>query len=441
MEEEKKFIEKYIVGDTPCVLALSGGPDSMCLLHLLYSLHKNVICVHINHKTRKECEEEYAFVKNYLQKLNIPLVYHEINSYEKGKFTENEARQIRYQKFLEVCHEYHSNILLTAHHGDDLTETILMRLLRGSSLKGYAAIKQVSNYEDVTLLRPLLTRNKKEIYSYLKKQNIPFVHDKSNDSNDYIRNRIRHEILPLLEKENPYYYQKFLSFSEILQEKTSLIDEEISKVKKDVLVNDRIDITRFKNYSKAMQTAFCEDYLYQIYQENITKLTKKHLNIFMNLLLSKKDNAYYEFPMDYLFIKNEGYAFLKRKEIIKPFCYLLEDYLVLDDKSVVEKKEKYTEKSNFEIHLNSKDITLPLYIKSRENGMKMEVKNLNGTRKINDILIDNKLTKEEKDRMPILVDSSGKVLWILGIKKSKYDIDKDKSYDIIYKYKKKEEEK
>ena len=161
----------------------------------------------------------------------------------------------------------------------------------------------------------------------------------------------------------------------------------------------------------------------------------------MNLLLSKKDNAYYEFPMDYLFIKNEGYAFLKRKEIIKPFCYLLEDYLVLDDKSVVEKKEKYTEKSNFEIHLNSKDITLPLYIKSRENGMKMEVKNLNGTRKINDILIDNKLTKEEKDRVPILVDSSGKVLWILGIKKSKYDIDKDKSYDIIYKYKKKEEEK
>ena len=342
MEEEKKFIEKYIVGDTPCVLALSGGPDSMCLLHLLYSLHKNVICVHINHKTRKECEEEYAFVKNYLQKLNIPLVYYEINSYEKGKFTESEARQIRYQKFLEVCHEYHSNILLTAHHGDDLTETILMRLLRGSSLKGYAGIKQVSNYEDVTLLRPLLTRNKKEIYSYLKKQNIPFVHDKSNDSNDYIRNRIRHEILPLLEKENPYYYQKFLSFSEILQEKTSLIDEEISKVKKDVLVNDRIDITRFKNYSKA---------------------------------------------------------------------------------------------------LNSKDITLPLYIKSRENGMKMEVKNLNGTRKINDILIDNKLTKEEKDRVPILVDSSGKVLWILGIKKSKYDIDKDKSYDIIYKYKKKEEEK
>lgn len=91
--------------------------------------------------------------------------------------------------------------------------------------------------------------------------------------------------------------------------------------------------------------------------------------------------------------------------------------------------------------MNSEDITLPLYIKSRENGMKMEVKNLNGTRKINDILIDNKLTKEEKDRVPILVDSSGKVLWILGIKKSKYDIDKDKSYGIIYKYKKKEEEK
>ena len=161
----------------------------------------------------------------------------------------------------------------------------------------------------------------------------------------------------------------------------------------------------------------------------------------MNLLLGKKENAYYEFPMDYLFIKNEGYAFLKKKETVKPFCYSLEDYLVLDDKSVVEKTKEYTEKSNFEIHLNSKEITLPLFIKSRENGMKMEVKNLNGTRKVNDILIDNKLTKEEKDKVPILVDSRGKVLWILGIKKSKYDIDKGKSYDIIYKYKKKEEEK
>ena len=71
-----------------------------------------------------------------------------------------------------------------------------------------------------------------------------------------------------------------------------------------------------------MQTAFCEDYLYKVYQNNITKLTKKHLNIFINLLLSKKDNAYYEFPMDYLFIKNEGYAFLKKKEITLTILFM-----------------------------------------------------------------------------------------------------------------------
>ena len=101
--------------------------------------------------------------------------------------------------------------------------------------------------------------------------------------------------------------------------------------------------------------------------------------------------------------------------------------------------DNYTEKSNNEIHLNSKELSLPLYIVKREVGMRMQVKNLLGSKKVNDILIDSKIPKEQKDLVPIMVDSKNKVLWVLGLKKSKYDIEKNGNYDIIYKYTKEEE--
>ena len=101
---------------------------------------------------------------------------------------------------------------------------------------------------------------------------------------------------------------------------------------------------------------------------------------------------------------------------------------------MVKKITEYQEKNNFEIHLNSQDIKLPLFITTRSDGMKMAVKNLNGHRKVNDILIDKKIPKEKRDQIPILIDTNGTVLWILGVSKSKYDLAKDENYDIIYKY-------
>ena len=118
---------------------------------------------------------------------------------------------------------------------------------------------------------------------------------------------------------------------------------------------------------------------------------------------------------------------------------LVTEYNVLANNHILKKVDNYTEKSNNEIHLNSKELSLPLYIVKREVGMRMQVKNLLGTKKVNDILIDSKIPKEQKDLVPIMVDSKGNVLWILGLKKSKYDIEKNGNYDIIYKYTKEEE--
>ena len=128
-----KYHEKIIVG-------VSGGPDSMCLLHLVLELkdkkNLNVICAHVNHKMRIESENEAKFVREYCENNNAIFEYYEINEYTDDNF-HNQARIKRYDFFKDLVSKYDAKYLLTAHHGDDLIETILMRIVRGSNLKGY----------------------------------------------------------------------------------------------------------------------------------------------------------------------------------------------------------------------------------------------------------------------------------------------------------------
>ena len=232
MKEEKEFLKQYIHENDVCVLALSGGPDSMCLLHLLLEIKAKIICVHINHGTRKTCERDQEFVKEYLKEYEIPLEIAKIESYKNNRFKEEEARKFRYKKFQETMTKYHAKYLLTAHHGDDLTETILMRILRGSTLEGYAGIKRKSTWKDMILLRPLLTKRKKDIYEYLEEHKIPYMEDETNELDNIRRNRIRHHILPCLERETSNYHLKMLKFSEELSEKNDLINEIVEETRK-----------------------------------------------------------------------------------------------------------------------------------------------------------------------------------------------------------------
>ncbi len=439
MNEIEKYLIQKIKPDDYCVLALSGGPDSMCLLTLLMKVTSNIICVHINHNTRDNNEKEYLFVKDYLSKKHIKLEYVKIDKYQKGKFTEEEARNIRYAKFKEIAHKYNAKFLLTAHHGDDLTETIIMRLLRGSSLEGYAGIKKETIWDNIVVLRPLISKKKKEIYEYLHSNNIPYVEDETNQSDSFLRNRIRHHILPLLEQENPKYPLKMLEFSERLQEKKQVIDDFIEKIKLEIEIDKKIDCQKFSMLSESIQKTYAEYYLKSIYQNEIGYINSKHKKIFLDCFKNSKSIYQFDFPKNFILQKADGYIWLDKKIDKNDLWLLLEDEINLPNNDIIKKIKNYEEKSNFEIHLNSKQIKLPLYITTRKKGMKMEVKNLKGHKKISDILTNSKVRGVKKDQIPILVDSNGQILWVLGIKKSKYDLEKDENYDIIYKYIKRKE--
>ena len=135
MKEVREYLNIILEKNTSVVVACSGGPDSMCLLNLVLEQREeknlNIICAHVNHKMRIESEKEAEFVKEYCEKNKIIFEYMEITEYTEDNF-HNQARIKRYDFFKEVLEKYQSKILLTAHHGDDLVETILMRIVRGS---------------------------------------------------------------------------------------------------------------------------------------------------------------------------------------------------------------------------------------------------------------------------------------------------------------------
>ena len=205
MKKASDFLNEFLKEKDICVLALSGGPDSMCLFHLLLEQKKkkdiSFICVHVDHNVRPSSKDEQEYLKKYVESYQVPIECFQIESYRKGKFTEAEGREKRYQFLKSVVQKYHANYLFTAHHADDLLETILMRMLRGSTLKGYAGLRQISTWDDVTIIRPMLRNTKVEIKEYLAKNNIFSFQDETNELDDHMRNRIRKNIIPFLQKE------------------------------------------------------------------------------------------------------------------------------------------------------------------------------------------------------------------------------------------------
>jgi len=442
MKETKEYLENLLKPTDTCILALSGGPDSMCLLDLLQKSEKKIkiICAHVNHHTREANEKEYEFIKNYLDNQNITLEYYEIKDYQQGHFNENEARIKRYNFFKQLVKKYHADYLLTAHHGDDLVETILMRLIRGSSLTGYSGIKKESIWDEVKIIRPLISASKKDILEYVKANDIPYVVDETNNSDDYLRNRLRHHILPLLEKEEKNYYKKFLQYSETLQVANRCLDKIILEKLKAIELDGKVDRSKFLNEELDFQDLIFREYVKKCYGENLNKINDKHIKNCLQVIRSPGFNEkQLSLPDKKTLFINRNIFFIDSEIEKQHYCIKCSDKTILPSGDIVQKISKYETKSNYEIHLNSKEIALPLYLTTRKSGMKMAVKNLNGHQKVSDILINKKIPKMYRDKVPILIDNNGTVLWILGVSKSKYDLENKENYDIIYKYVKRKE--
>ena len=429
---------KHLLKENDCIIvATSGGPDSMCLLHLMCELKENLslklIVAHVNHKLRKESEEEAEFVKEVCEKNNLIYEYMEILKYNDDNL-ENDARLKRYNFFDELAQKYHANYLMTAHHGDDLMETILMRLSRGSSLKGYSGFKKEQALENYTIVRPLITETKEEIKNYMDYHGYKYYIDESNFSEKYTRNRYRMHVLPFLKKEDPKVHEKFLKFSEELDLANTFIEKFIKELMPKISDSNGIKIDELLKLDKYLIRKIIEFTLAGIYIDDLFLINDKHTNLIIGMLKGKKSNNKLNLPNGYQAIKS--YNYYKTVKINKEdsYEYTLDSKLILPNHMVIKRVEEKEGKSNYILRLNSKDIALPLKVRSRHPGDKMEVKNLGGKKKIKDIYIDEKIPALKRDTIPIVTDSNNTILWLPGVKKSKFDVESNRIYDIILSY-------
>lgn len=438
MNDVLNYIEKKIKNNDTIIIGVSGGPDSMCLLHLLLNLKNrkdiNIICAHINHNVRKESEEEAQFVKQYCKNNNCIFEYMIMDTNEQGNF-ESYARKKRYDFYNKLIKKYNANYLITAHHGDDLMETILMRLTRGSNLRGYAGFKKETKQDGYELLRPLINKTKKDIDLYNDNNNVEYRIDSSNNLDDYTRNRYRHHITPLLKKENKNVHDKFLKFSDEL----FLVDEFIKKQTNIALTNtydsDKVNLQEFRKLDYLLQKRVIEYILKKEYENDISCINERHLNLCLAICKSNKANLSINLPKKKILVKRYDYLYFLEEHQNEKQEFLLDDKIILNKFETIEKLTVCDiKKSNYVLRLNSSEIKLPLKIRYKINGDSISVKNLNGQKKVKDIFINEKIPLEKRNTWPIVVDSNDTILWIPGIKKSKFDKNIDEFYDIIYKY-------
>ena len=173
----------------------------------------------------------------------------------------------------------------------------------------------------------------------------------------------------------------------------------------------------------------------EFYQDDLILINDKHIELLFNLINSKKANTTVNLPNEVLAIKSYNYLELKRvSEQIDSYEIEFNEYVELPNNRVIEKIVDTSLNSNNICRLNSSEVALPLIVRTRRLGDKISVKGLNGSKKVKDIFIDKKIKLDDRDVWPIVVDSKGVIVWLPGLKKSKYDKKKAESYDIILKY-------
>jgi len=424
--------------DDCIVVGCSTGPDSMALVDLLLKIREkfnlSLIIAHVNHNVRKESYDEEKFLKEYCEIHNLIFESMIIENYGDDNF-HNEARNIRYRFFDTIVHKYEANYLMTAHHGDDLIETILMRIVRGSNLNGYAGFKQVVDMDDYSIVRPLIYYTKKELEEYDQENGVPYFIDQSNLKDTYTRNRYRKYVLPFLKEEEKDVHLKFLKFSRSLEDASLFIEKEREKAVSRVIHDNHILIDLFKKEDSYIQRELLYYLLSEFYQDDLILLSDKHIDLLLNLIYSNKSNSSINLPNEVIARKNyNNFEILKEIDVIASYEIEFDKIVHLPNNHLIERILSTDDNSNSICRLDSKDITLPLIVRTRRVGDKMAIKGLNGTKKVKDIFIDKKIPLADRDLWPIVMDSSGRIVWIPGIKKSKFDKKKSDSYDIILKY-------
>ncbi len=433
MKEVIKYIEKLKIKENDNVIcAVSTGPDSMALLLVLKSLkdmyHFNIVVAHVNHHLRKESEKEERYIRDFCERNS--LIFEIYDYFPRDlKNLEAKAREARYEFFEKMIDKYNSKYLFTAHHSDDLIETVLMKLVRGSTINGYKGFKIEDKRNNYSLVRPLLLADKKEILKYLKEKKQKYFIDKTNKISLFTRNRYRLKIIPLLRKENPNINTSFLEYSLLLDEMNSYIDKKVDEVYENIVNNNKINLEKFNKEDIIIKKKILERFLEAEYFSDIVELNKRHLNSILSITEDYSGKKTLDMPFNKVIVREYKELYFFHETNYKKNKEILDKNKVFNMFKIYLDKDGNVD-NNFVMRLNKKDVKLPLIIRTIEEDDVISLNNL-GTKKVKDIFRDSKVKEDIRKYYPIITDSNNKTIFIPGIKKSNLLKKKTDKYDII----------
>ncbi|ALS02807.1 tRNA(Ile)-lysidine synthetase [Enterococcus silesiacus] len=438
------------------LLAISGGVDSMVLLNLMQRAaekdHLTIAVAHINHQLRGESEAEASYLESYCQEQGLVYYSKVWSALDKRKNTEARARAFRYGFFAEVMRQEGYASLFTAHHNDDQAETVLMKLTRGSALPNLVGIRARQSFGKGELIRPFLIFSKDRLEQFAKCSRIVYFEDSSNQGDAYMRNRVRHQVVPLLKKENPQFLQHITDFTEqiVLADELiqSVIEPKYERWVKKTAAGWTIQLAELKQEKTSLQTFF----LMMLFQRTIVvkdiAISQSQIQQLLNIIRQQAPQLTMDLEQGWQIVKEYDVMYIKEKQLKqdKKIVYLNENESIFLSKNEWLGLETTT--ANLEIPEAVKDWTeyslpisgqtpLPLMIRHRENGDRISL-TPNLTKRLNRLFIDRKIPNLTREQAWIILSAQEKIIWVPKIANSCLSIPKETDkilYRLLYKIK------
>ncbi|MFH1502569.1 MAG: tRNA lysidine(34) synthetase TilS [Candidatus Eisenbacteria bacterium] len=419
--------------------AVSGGPDSVCLLHVLAGLRDELEfelrVAHLDHRFRgEESRRDAEFVSDLAGRLGLPCRCEEENVpaflLSNSMSKQDAARMLRYKFLVTVSKQEYCQRIATGHNADDQAETVLMRVIRGSGPDGLAGIPPK---RDGTIIRPLIDVWRSEIESYLEEHDLPHRTDESNLESAYARNRVRNELLPVLAEYNPRISQSLVTLGRIMtgvrEHFDRLTDEALPRVVKSTRLGQfALDSTVLSGYDEALQRSVFRRVL-ETLRPDLPPPSFRHVESIAELLRRNEVGVAAELPdgakarLEHgclTLSTGEGPPGLPELELPAPGVACFEDAGLSITAELVDRQELRgapEETMDDDAVFDWDRLSPPLRIRGRRQGDRFCPFGMEGTKTVKQFLIDSKVAASLRDAVPLVLDLEG-ILWLAGMRRS-----------------------
>ncbi len=433
--------KSLIEADDSILLGVSGGPDSLTMLDLFDRIRHNfnleIVVFHLNHKFRNEAEEEAEFVAEFCSKLRIKAIIEEFDVpslvEDEGLSPEEAARQVRFDRMKKQADNLNIKKIALAHNKNDLVETIFLHIFRGTGLKGLSGIDPVNEVSGFKFIHPLLNIYRQEIEDYCQYRGLKPRHDPTNEKTIYTRNKIRHDIIPYIEREiNPGLKNVMYQMSNIVREENEFLDQQADKELKEIVIKQKkfkivLSLSGLKEISAVLRRRIIQKVIYRLKEENVD-LYYEHFKAVEVLIFDGTTGKKLDLPDNIKVKRVYDRIIFQRGEFSRALNnYSLElevpgSVELPDNRKLIAECGK--KESDWQLQARKEKIcfcdavkvNLPLKVRNRRDGDRFCPLGMEGLKKIKDFFIDEKIPRVKRDSIPIIIDNEGKIIWIAGMR-------------------------